>query len=105
MTTTNDYKSLNINGTIYRTRHTAKYENRPKWEKDNVKMLKNSLPGTVQDIFVKTGDPVAEGQELLSLEAMKMINKIAAPFSGEIKKIHVKQGQVLPRGTVIIEMA
>ncbi len=105
MTTEKKYKLLNIDGTLYLTRHTAKFENRPKWEKENPKMVKNSLPGTIQDIFVKAGDPVAKGQELLSLEAMKMINKVTAPFSGIIKKIHAKQGQILPKGTVIIEMA
>ncbi len=104
MTTEKKYKLLNIDGTAYLTRHTTKFENRPKWEKENPKMVKNSLPGTVLDIFVKAGDPVSEGQELLSLEAMKMINKITAPFSGIIKKIHAEQGQVLPKGTVIIEM-
>ncbi len=102
--TTKKYKLLNIDGTTYLTRHNAKFENRPKWEKDNPKMVKNSLPGTVLDIFVEKGDPVAEGQLLLTLEAMKMINNITAPFQGTIKKIYVKQGQALAKDSVIIEM-
>ena len=33
-----------------------------------------------------------------------MNNKLAAPFSGKIKKIHVNSGDKIPKGTLMIEM-
>ena len=35
---------------------------------------------------------------------MKMNNKLAAPFSGKIKKIYVNSGDKIPKGTLMIEM-
>ena len=40
--------------------------------------------------FVKVGDKVSEGQTLLIIEAMKVMNPLAAPVSGTIKAIHVE---------------
>lgn len=105
MTTQDNYQLLNINGTRYMTRLSHKFINRPKWKKQNPKMVTNGLPGTVLKIYVKTGDRVVEGEELLSLEAMKMINKIQAPFSGEVRDIFVKPGQILKKGTSMVELA
>ena len=45
-----------------------------------------------------------EGQLLLILQAMKMDNKITAPFSGKIKKINVTEGAKIPKGELMIEM-
>ena len=105
MATEETYQSLNINGTEYVTRLNRKYKNRPKWKKRNPKMVTNGLPGTVLDIYVKTGDLVVEGEKLLSLEAMKMINTILAPFSGEVREVFVKPGQILKKGTSMVELA
>ena len=50
------------------------------------------------------GQEVQEGDVLLILQAMKMNNKLAAPFSGKIKKIYVNSGDKIPKGTLMIEM-
>ena len=55
-------------------------------------------------IEVKEGQEVQEGDVLLILQAMKMNNKLAAPFSGKIKKIYVNSGDKIPNGTLMIEM-
>ena len=52
-------------------------------------------------IEVKEGQEVQEGDVLLILQAMKMNNKLAAPFSG---KIYVNSGDKIPKGTLMIEM-
>lgn len=43
--------------------------------------------------FVNVGDTVSEGQTLLIIEAMKVMNPIAAPRSGKIARICIENGQ------------
>lgn len=43
--------------------------------------------------FVSVGDTVAEGQTLMIIEAMKVMNTIAAPRAGQVTKICVENGQ------------
>lgn len=42
--------------------------------------------------FVKEGDTVSEGQTLLIIEAMKVMNPIKSPRSGTVKKIMFQNG-------------
>lgn len=42
--------------------------------------------------FVKVGDTVSEGQTLLIIEAMKVMNPIKSPRSGRIEKIYIENG-------------
>ena len=72
------YEKFLLNGVEYKTQLTQKWVNRKKW--------------------------VQEGDVLLILQAMKMNNKLAAPFSGKIKKIYVNSGDKIPKGTLMIEM-
>ena len=43
--------------------------------------------------FVIVGDTVAEGQTLVIIEAMKVMNTIAAPRAGKVTKVCVENGQ------------
>lgn len=43
--------------------------------------------------FVKVGDSVKEGQTLLIVEAMKVMNPITADKAGTVKAIHVENAQ------------
>jgi acetyl-CoA carboxylase biotin carboxyl carrier protein len=43
--------------------------------------------------FVSVGDPVKQGDTLLIVEAMKVMNPITAPKAGTVKKINVSDGQ------------
>ena len=56
-------------------------------------------------LYVKDGDAIKKGQPILVLEAMKMENTIYAPFDGKIKKVHIKLGEVLPKGSLLVEYA
>ncbi len=96
-------KSLVIDGSKYKTNLTTKFENRVKYETPNPKQMKAFIPGTVAKIFVTEGQKVKAGARLLILEAMKMKNRIEAPFSGKILKIHVKEGDIIPKNHLIIE--
>ncbi|MEZ5670066.1 MAG: acetyl-CoA carboxylase biotin carboxyl carrier protein [Alphaproteobacteria bacterium] len=48
--------------------------------------------------FVKAGDRVSEGQTLLIIEAMKVMNQIRAPRAGLVTKVLVENGQPVEYG-------
>jgi len=99
-----ELKNLIIQGAVYKTTFTKKFENRVNWEAPNENLLYSFIPGTIIDIFVKPKNKVKEGQTLLLLEAMKMQNQVRMPFDGEIIKIHVKKDEVIPNRHLMIEI-
>lgn len=62
------------------------------------------MPGLVKSLAVKVGDQVAEGQEVLVLEAMKMQNSLTAGKQGKIKKLNVKQGETVSSDDILVEL-
>ena len=52
--------------------------------------------------FVRLGDSVAEGQPLLIIEAMKVMNQIRAHRSGRIAQILVADAQPVEYGAVLM---
>ncbi len=98
------YEKFLLNGVEYKTQLTQKWINRKKWEEPNPYLLVSHIPGTIMEISVQEGQKVEEGEVLLTLQAMKMNNKLTAPFSGKIKKVFVTQGDKIPKGTCMIEM-
>jgi len=99
-----EYKELIIQGAIYKTTFTKKFEERVNYESPNENLIYSFIPGTIIDIFVKPKEKVKEGDTLLLLEAMKMQNQIRMPFDGEIVKIHVKKDEVIPNRYLMIEV-
>lgn len=99
-----ELKDLIIQGAVYKTTFTKKFENRVNYESPNENLVYSFLPGTILDIFIKTKQKVKEGETLLLLEAMKMENQIRMPFDGEIVKIHIQKGEVIPNRHLILEI-
>jgi acetyl-CoA carboxylase biotin carboxyl carrier protein len=52
--------------------------------------------------FVKVGDRVREGQTLLIIEAMKVMNPIRAPRSGAVTRIMVSNGSPVEYGEPLL---
>ena len=52
--------------------------------------------------FVKLGDPIAEGQVLLIIEAMKVMNQIRAPRPGHVRRILVEDGAPVEYGAALM---
>ncbi len=96
-------KTLVIHGEKYRTTYTKKYENRKKWEKPNLKKVISYIPGTITKLFVEKGKTVKKGDKMMVLEAMKMQNTLSFPLTGEIKTVHVKLGDKVPKNFVLVE--
>ncbi len=61
------------------------------------------MPGAVLRFSVKEGDRVAEGQEILVMEAMKMETPVAAPAAGTVHFL-VKQGDQIQTGHALAEI-
>ncbi|MFA8432899.1 MAG: biotin/lipoyl-containing protein [Marinifilaceae bacterium] len=99
-----NFKEININGTLYKTELTKKFEGRTNWEAPNPKKMSSFIPGTIVEIFIKEGQEVKAGEKLLILEAMKMKNLIAMPFDGKIKKVYVQEGEKVPNRHLMIEI-
>jgi biotin carboxyl carrier protein len=97
------YKTLLIDGTKYKTILTPRFENRIPYEADNPKKMISFIPGTISKLFVKEGQHVKKGARLFILEAMKMKNRIEAPFNGVIKKIYVQEGDIVPKRQLLLE--
>lgn len=97
-------KILVIDGGVYLTTFTKKFENRPIYVPQNKNMIASFIPGTIIDIFVKNGEKVNEGETILILEAMKMHNNVSMPFDGKIVKIHVKKNEVIPKNHLMVEI-
>jgi len=88
----------------YKTKLTRKYKQRRSYEVPNLKEIRSVIPGTVLDVKVKEGQKLKEGDVLLELEAMKMINVIHMPFDGQIKNLNVDNGQKISKNFVMVEI-
>ncbi len=77
---------------------------RTKLEKKEFKERKILAPigGVINEVFVKEGDFIKEGQKLFLLSAMKMENEILSDFDGKIKKIFVKKGEVVKKDQLLL---
>ncbi|EQC48749.1 biotin-requiring enzyme [Bacteriovorax sp. BSW11_IV] len=62
------------------------------------------MPGKIVKISVNVGDTVVKGQTLVILEAMKMENEIKAGIDGVVKAIHIKEGDALDQGVLMMEL-
>ena len=63
------------------------------------------IPGVVASIAVTHGQSVKRGEELLTLEAMKMLNVIRSPQDGVIETVHVTEGAQVSQGAPLVTFA
>lgn len=61
------------------------------------------FPGKVRKLLVAAGAPVAEGEPLLLVEAMKMEFAVRAPAAGRVLKWRVSEGQQLQPGDLFLD--
>lgn len=68
-----------------------------------INSVKAPMPGLILEINVSVGQEVAENDNLLILEAMKMENNLSSPRAGIIKSISVSKGDTVDKGQLLIE--
>ncbi len=97
------FSSLVIDGVKYKTLLTERYKNRPKYEEYDPSKIKAFIPGTIDEIYIKNKKKVKEGEIVLILEAMKMMNSVISPLDGEVK-LHVKVGDIVRKNQILFEI-
>ena len=68
-------------------------------------VVPSPLAGKVVSIDVKPGQQVAEGAQLLTLEAMKMNTFVYAPKAGTVTAINVNPGDAVEEGAALLTLS
>jgi len=63
------------------------------------------MPGKVLRILVADGEKVERGQPLAVIEAMKMETTLSAESPAIVKRVCVREGQMVDHGDVMIELS
>lgn len=66
--------------------------------------LESPLSGKILEINMEVGQAVAEDDEVIIIEAMKMENPIFCPLSGTVTAIKIKVGDQVNEGQVLAEI-
>lgn len=61
------------------------------------------MPGLIAEVLVEVGERVDAGQTVVVLEAMKLMQDLAAPRDGVIAAINCRNGDTVSGGAVLIE--
>ena len=64
--------------------------------------VKAELVGSVWKVKISPGVQVAEEDELLILESMKMEIPVTAPRAGTVREVRVREGEVVKEGQVLV---
>lgn len=67
--------------------------------------VRSPLAGKVVAVDVKPGQAVTEGQQVMTLEAMKMNTYIYAPKTGRISAVQVNPGDAVEEGAMLMAIA
>ena len=65
-------------------------------------VIASPIPGTVVKVSVTPGKTVRRGDELLTLEAMKMFNVIRSPRAGTVETVHVSERARVAQGDPLV---
>lgn len=60
------------------------------------------VAGTVWKLLVSVGDAVAEEQDLVIVESMKMEIPASAPVAGTVQQVLVAEGEAVGEGQVLV---
>ncbi len=64
----------------------------------------STTDGTVVEVKVKKGDMVKEGDILVIIESMKMLNNVESKVEGEVKEVAVKEGDQVKTGDLLVRI-
>ncbi len=64
--------------------------------------VRSPMNARVSRVLYKTGDSVAEGTVLVTLEAMKIEHQVIAPFAGKLRQVEVASGGQVQKGALLV---
>jgi glutaconyl-CoA/methylmalonyl-CoA decarboxylase subunit gamma len=68
-------------------------------------IVRAPIPGVIVSVLVRPGDEVVHGQELCTIEAMKMRNNIRSSRAGRIGEVLVGPGQTVNHNDPLMSFA
>lgn len=86
--------------TLWDRGEAAHFEKRE--EESIVSNVTAPMGGKIIDVKVKPGDSIAEGDEVVILEAMKMELPVVAEASGTVKEVKCKKGDAVEAEAVLV---
>jgi acetyl/propionyl-CoA carboxylase alpha subunit/acetyl-CoA carboxylase carboxyltransferase component len=69
---------------------------------ENTVALRAPMQGTIVSVDANEGEVIAQGQQLIVMEAMKMEHVLAAPVSGILRRIVAMKGETVAEGQPLI---
>ncbi len=73
--------------------------------RDGFVEVRAPMVGTIVDILVRPGAEVADGQELLILESMKMHIPVRTPRAGTVREIRVSAGDTVQEDDLLMVLS
>jgi pyruvate dehydrogenase E2 component (dihydrolipoamide acetyltransferase) len=64
----------------------------------------NIESGDIVDVLVREGQKIAANQDVVELETEKAITPVPCPHAGVVKKLHVKKGDTVTPGSVVLSI-
>jgi len=71
---------------------------------EDIKQIGAPIPGMVTALSATVGKPVAKGEKLLTIEAMKMQTNILAPCDGTVAEVQVAVGDAVESEDLMIKL-
>ena len=107
--TESNYLKLKINHRVFEVKKKGELDDLisqlgldvPKVKK--LKELEAPMPGRIVNVAVEIGQELNVGDDILSLEAMKMENVLKAEGVGIVKAINISIDEVVDKGAILIE--
>ena len=82
----------------------SKKEARPQADPGDENQVGAPMPGMVSAVAASVGERIDEGDNLLTLEAMKMFTTITAPKSGTVEAVHVTTGDSVESKDLLVTL-
>jgi biotin carboxyl carrier protein len=60
------------------------------------------IPGKITKVTATAGQAVQRGDELVTIEAMKMFNIIRSPWAGTVVAVHTAEGKHVTQGELLL---
>jgi pyruvate carboxylase len=74
----------------------------PKADPDDPNHIGAPMPGKVSSVAIKKGQPVKEGERLLSIEAMKMETAVYSPRNATVADVLVRPGSIIQANDLLV---
>jgi biotin carboxyl carrier protein len=62
------------------------------------------MPGMIVQVLVTTGEAVTKGQQMMTIESMKILMLITAPRDGEVSEVHFEPGESFDKNAVLVTL-